>query len=104
MFEFIVKPVPTMFVVLGGVKVEAESVFSVLENFEGDDYVHNCDLDTYIADILVKEGVLGKHIGSRMATLYKKLINLRISTINTKGSYLKKSKKDCNIKSAFIKT
>lgn len=93
MFEFIVKPVPTMFVVLGGVEVEAESIFSVLENFEGDDYVHSCDLDTYIADILVKEGVLEKHIGSRMATLYKKLINLRISTINTKGSYLKKSKK-----------
>jgi len=72
MFEFIVKPVPIMFVVLGGVKVEAESVFSVLENFEGDDYVHSCDLDTYIADILIKEGVLEKHIGSRMATLYKK--------------------------------
>lgn len=104
MFKFIIKPVPTKFVVLGGVEVKAQSILNVLENFVDDDDIHGYDLDTCAADILVKEGVLEKHIGSRITTLYKKLINLRISTINTKGSYLKKSKKDCNIKSAFIKT
>lgn len=72
MFKFIIKPVPTKFVVLGGVEVKAQSILNVLESFVDDDDIHGYDLDTCVADILVKEGVLEKHTGSRMATLYRK--------------------------------
>jgi hypothetical protein len=72
MFKFVTKPVPTKFVVLGGVEVNAQSVFNVLESFVDDDDIHGYDLDICMADILVKEGVLEKYTGSKMATLYRK--------------------------------
>ena len=74
MFNFIIKDVPTKFVILGDKEVKANNIFSTLEEFESE----NDDINGYnlysrdAADVLVDEGVLEKHIGSRMATLYRK--------------------------------
>ena len=47
MFNFIIKPVPSRFVVLGEVEVKAQSILNVLESFVNDDDIHGYDLDTY---------------------------------------------------------
>ena len=73
-FDFIVKDVPTKFIILSGKEIEANSVFNTLEEFvsENDDIngYNLYSIDT--ADTLVNEGILKRFTGSRMATLYRK--------------------------------
>lgn len=72
MFNFFIKPVPTKFVRLCDKDIEADRVHSVLEDFYDDDNINDYRLNSTVVEVLVKLGVLVKHPGSRMATLYSK--------------------------------
>lgn len=72
MFNFFIKPVPTKFVRLGDKDIEADRVCSVLEEFCCDDNINDYYLNSTVVGILVNLGVLSRHPGSRMATLYSK--------------------------------
>lgn len=72
MFTFITKDIPTKFVILQGVGVNADDVFCILENFVDNDEINKYNLNEKVADILVNEGILNKRTGSRNATLYCK--------------------------------
>lgn len=72
MFEFITKTVPIRYIVLQGEDISVTSVITTLEEFVDEDEINAYYLYQHTADILVKEGVLTKYIGSRMATMYCK--------------------------------
>lgn len=72
MFKFITKPVPTRFVVIKGEEINADDLFCLLEEFCDDNDINDYNINQTIAEILVEEGVLYKHPGERMATLYAK--------------------------------
>lgn len=75
MFRFKVKTIPTSFVLLDEYEFKAEDLYYLLEQFTDDDCINDYCLDTKIADILVKQNILKRCPGDKMATLYKKTEN-----------------------------
>jgi len=74
LFNFLVKDVPTKFVVLSEQEFKVDDVVSVLNIFATSDDVNNYELNEGVADILVYQHVLEK-CSSRNTTVYKKTEN-----------------------------
>lgn len=74
MIKFEIINIPTRFVVINDIRINANELARTLEEFVSEEYDINGYNLSYIsiANDLVREGVLEKYIGSRMAHLYKK--------------------------------
>jgi len=74
LFNFLVKDVPTKFVVLSEQEFEVNNVISVLDMFATGDGINNYELNEDVANILVYQHVLEKY-SDRNTTLYRKTKN-----------------------------